>query len=322
MSNVEKRNCPLCQTECDLDFSKGTGMAVLYFSCRICGTFLIENQVGTEYFARGGDYRLSASTRHANERNEVLTLTHNNVDDLIRVAPTTLREKAASFLRHLENKTSYYGLSVPVTGQDYPLAYCRQHLEFSHVLEAIIDMGYIDMDEMPKIFRDSNAPEFYVCQTRITRNGWQFLEELSGLRPESRKAFVAMSFDPKLRYVFDQGIKPACEANGFEAIRVDNEQFNDVVYDRIIAGINESRFLIVDVTQQKNGVYFEGGYAKGRGMTVIWTWKCDEEAKPHFDIQKFNHIYWKTVEELKDRLELRIRATIGSIKRADHWKTA
>jgi hypothetical protein len=253
------------------------------------------------------DHRLSFATRHANDRGETLIITMDNLGNLINLAPKTFREKADAFLQWIERKTLYAGAGVQMKPSEFPLAHCRNESELAYMREFMTDMGYL---------RD-NSPGILPSALIILPKGWQHLETLSALRPDSRKAFVAMSFDKKLRYIFNDGIKPACEANGFEAIRVDDQEYNEVVYDKIIAGIRESRFVIADVTQQKNGVYFEGGFAKGLGLTVIWTWKSDELKKPpHFDIQHFNHIHWKTIDELREKLELRIRATIGSIKKA------
>ena len=260
----------------------------------------------------GVDYKLSGAARHAKERGETLSITEDNVDDLVGNAPRTVREKSNTLLQYIESKT-YPGSEIMFDAKtDYPLAYCRDATEFSFLLKTLAERNEITTKD---ILTNKNHDGKVLVQARLEPQGWIHLESLANLRPDSRKVFVAMSFDPNLKYIFNDGIKPACEANGFEAIRVDNQQFNEVVYDKIVAGIRESRFVIADVTQQKTGVYFEGGFAKGLGLTVIWTWKCDEESKPHFDIQHFNHIHWKTVEELKEKLDLRIRATIGSIKK-------
>ena len=60
------------------------------------------------------------------------------------------------------------------------------------------------------------------------------------------------------------------------------------------ARIKRSRFLVADVTGGRQGVYFEGGFAKGLGLPVIWTCShgTDAELKKwmHFDTRQYNHI--------------------------------
>ncbi|MCY2990641.1 MAG: phage portal protein, partial [Planctomycetota bacterium] len=83
-----------------------------------------------------------------------------------------------------------------------------------------------------------------------------------------------------------------------------------IVYE-IIARIKESRFVVADVTQHRNGVYFEGGYAMGMGLPVIWMCHQDDLQKTHFDTSHLNHIVWSDTAELRKNLANRILATIG-----------
>lgn len=105
-------------------------------------------------------------------------------------------------------------------------------------------------------------------------------------------------------------IKEAVEHCGFEAYRVKDVQHNDDVTDLIIAGIKKSRFLIADFTDQRAGVYFEAGYARGLGRTVIWTCKDSDKDNIHFDTDHFAHIFWNDEEDLKKQLIDRIEATV------------
>ena len=72
--------------------------------------------------------------------------------------------------------------------------------------------------------------------------------------------------------------------------------------------IKDSKFVVVDLTPQNNGAYFEEGYAIGLRKPVIQL--CKEGVKLHFDIAQKNTIIWKTEEEIIDRLKNQIIATI------------
>ena len=144
----------------------------------------------------------------------------------------------------------------------------------------------------------------------LTVTGWKKYEKLKETNINSRIAFVAMSFDPELKYIFDKAIFPACSECGFSGERVDSREHNEKICDRIIAKINESRFMIADFTQNKHGVYFEAGYAMGLGIPIIWT--CSKEFKEdlQFDTRQYNHIIWENENDLKEQLANRIKATI------------
>ena len=116
-----------------------------------------------------------------------------------------------------------------------------------------------------------------------------------------------------LTRAFEEAIKPAIEEDaGYQkAIRVDREEFlGDIVFE-IIARIKECRFVVADVTNHRNGVYFEAGYAMGMGLPVIWMCHKDDMKDAHFDTNHLNHIVWEDVGELRKNLANRILATIG-----------
>jgi nucleoside 2-deoxyribosyltransferase len=83
------------------------------------------------------------------------------------------------------------------------------------------------------------------------------------------------------------------------------------ISDEMIAEIRHSRFLIADYTEQRNGVYFEAGFALGLGLPVIPTCREDEVEKLHFDIRHMNTLTWTQPKELVESLSKRIRAVIG-----------
>ena len=118
-----------------------------------------------------------------------------------------------------------------------------------------------------------------------------------------------MSFDKDLDIVF-KSIKESCDMCGFKAYRVDLEEHNEKICDKIIADIKSSRFVIADFTGQRHNVYYEAGFAKGMGIEVIWCCKEDEKDNLKFDIRQYNHILWNDYEDLKGRLINRIQARL------------
>lgn len=120
-----------------------------------------------------------------------------------------------------------------------------------------------------------------------------------------------MSFDPSLDQAYDAGIKPAVQEDcAMKVVRVDRVEHNGVVTDLILASIRSAQLTVADVTLQRQGVYFEAGFALGLGRTVIWTCRKDELPKVHFDTRQYSHIVWETPAELREKLTNRIRATV------------
>jgi len=126
------------------------------------------------------------------------------------------------------------------------------------------------------------------------------------------KCFVAMSFDDSLNVVWEEGIYPALKIDcKLDPVRIDKEQHNEKICDKILAEIRLSEFLVADFTGHRAGIYFEAGYALGLGRPVIWSCKEDNfEGKTHFDTRQYNHILWSTPEDLRTKLRDRVIATI------------
>ena len=99
---------------------------------------------------------------------------------------------------------------------------------------------------------------------------------------------------------------------GFQPFRIDDKHHNHKICDEIVAEIRRSRFLVADFTGHRGGVYYEAGFAAGLGLPVIFTCRKDDLKDLHFDVLGPSHtIDRKDPQDLADRLEARICATIG-----------
>ena len=145
----------------------------------------------------------------------------------------------------------------------------------------------------------------------LTAKGFLAAEALGTTMLNVGQGFVAMSFSDELRGAWLDGFDPAIRAAGYSPMRIDAKDYAGGVMDEIIAEIRRSRFVIADCTQQRNGVYFEAGFAIGLGLTVIPTCRADDMKNRHFDIQHLNTLEWKAPEELATTLSKRILAVVG-----------
>jgi nucleoside 2-deoxyribosyltransferase len=144
----------------------------------------------------------------------------------------------------------------------------------------------------------------------LTLEGWKRIAELSKTQSASDQAFVAMWFDRSLNAAWSLGFKPALIDCGYMPIRIDLQEHNEKICDRIVSEIRKSGLLIADFTGQRGGVYFESGFALGLGVPVIWTCRSDDVSNLHFDTRQYNHIVWDKPDDLKEKLTNRINATL------------
>ena len=147
----------------------------------------------------------------------------------------------------------------------------------------------------------------------ITPEGWQRITELRHTQSKSTKVFIAMSFAHELNEFFNRAMEPGVRAAGYEALRVDRTEHNNRIDDEIIAAIRQTKFLIADFTNNRGGVYYEAGFAKGLGHEVLWSVREDHLSEVHFDTRQYNFLRWQMddLPGFAKALQNRIEATVG-----------
>ena len=219
--------------------------------------------------------------------------------------PESVTEKATELLRVLRRLSTHPGEHVRFDPDDcYPLLYCATADECRSYLNHMAGMGYIQKSTRPQ-----DAQHWM-----LTVKGWEKLETLNSASL-SNQCFVAMWFDKALESAYMDAIKPLEIATGWKMLRVDQETFEGKICDKIISELRQSRFAIVDVTGHRSAVYFEAGFAMGRGIPVIWCcYKDDENISKigeNFDTRQYRHILWATPDDLKAQLIDAIGAIVG-----------
>ena len=142
----------------------------------------------------------------------------------------------------------------------------------------------------------------------LTLDGWERYEAEKRGRFEGDYGFIAMQFDDSELDPFVKDIvKPAVK----EGIRYDLFDMRDVgragVVDNIMrTQIRGAAFIIVDLTHDNSGAYWEAGYAEGLGKPVLYI--CEktkfEEARTHFDTNHCTTVLWSRDDDAGFKQEL------------------
>ncbi len=142
-------------------------------------------------------------------------------------------------------------------------------------------------------------------------------------RPSSNKyvrCFVAMSLQQSAEdadKVFQVHIKPTLKRLSIRAFRIDEIEHSGNIDSRILREIDASDLLLADLTYARPSVYFEAGYAEGKGLNVILTCRKDhlspassQDLSVHFDLNHRKIIDWSGVSDrtFSKRLESHVRA--------------
>ena len=144
--------------------------------------------------------------------------------------------------------------------------------------------------------------------TELTYNAWDKIDELKKTAQTNKQIFIAMSFNPDLSNI-EAAIKKAIGNNDYTAQIIKDKEHNNYIVPEILYEIENSKAVVMDITEPNYGAYLEAGYAMGLGKEVIIC--CREDSfKPHFDISQKSTILWADENDLITKLTRRIQVTV------------
>lgn len=337
-------NCPVCNSQIPPP-SLSSNHMLLFYSCPVCGRFELgrrqlhdridENHLASYLFYNrfqidaDDEYRYHTvlekekcdEYKKAFEAGDLSNgrPVHMDASIVENWYPKTIAERIDAILLYLSKLTAHIGQRVTLKTEDlFSLLFIdRKELdpytstmswrqdfvckdEAHYMLDFLEGDGYIKTN-----VNSSGIPS--PVNILLTPKGYARVDSLQRAASHGKHALVAMKFgdDTKpLREAIRKGILDA----GYNAIFIDEVQHNDFITPELLKYIRESKFVVVDLTHQNNGAYFEEGYAMGLGKPVIQL--CKKGVRLHFDIAQKNTIMWAEEDDIPERLTNRIKATI------------
>ncbi len=152
---------------------------------------------------------LSALARQASDAGAPLELKRDNVGEIVQAAPRlTLGDRIDRLLLLLVARAKDYLAPIVVNkDHDFPLVWAR---------------GPNGMNTLHLVAKQRALLRTDPDHLILTPEGWERIDALRAAQPDSRQAFVAMWFDPRLNDAWEHGLKAGIERSGyFHALRVD-----------------------------------------------------------------------------------------------------
>lgn len=311
--------CPLCNQVADIQ-REPRRHNLYHVDCNTCGRYII-----SEYFWIYTDKKaelekirhlLSGLAREINENG----LTSKNfpeftVEDLEETLKNYLipdasnvEEKAKKLLSYLRKKTQFFGEVVTLDiATDYPVAYARNEKEFEALLDLLQEKNYATYTLVV------GADKRTITNVVISANGWSLTNELRKKGQMSENAFIAMWFDDSMKGV-KTAIENAIRTNNFNPTCVWDDFFKERIMDKALSGIRDSRFVVVNLTGDRNSVFFEAGFAQGLNIETIYIYdktKLTTGSSLEFYVRHYQCYGYTTSEELQDILQHAIAARIA-----------
>jgi hypothetical protein len=118
--------------------------------------------------------------------------------------------------------------------------------------------------------------------------------------------FVLMPFKREFDDIYQLGIKALCTELGLHCERVDEQQFEGSIVERIYNQIAKADIVISDMTGRNENVFYETGYAHALGQRVILLTQQAEDIP--FDLKHLIHtVYDSSITKLKKELNRRLQ---------------
>jgi hypothetical protein len=140
-------------------------------------------------------------------------------------------------------------------------------------------------------------------------SGFEEEARLARTQTTRKQVFVIMPFAREFDDVYILGIREVAEKMGLVVERADDVEHNGQILEVIQQKIRDYHLVVADTTLPNPNVFYEVGYAHASGTPTILVARSG--GKPPFDVQSFNHIFYETIVDLRDKLEKRIRTTLG-----------
>lgn len=172
--------------------------------------------------------------------------------------------------------------------------------------------GMVDGVELTNM---SVTPE--LLNVGLTLDGWKSYEDEKKGQVAGVYGFLAVKFgESTLDSLEEDVIKPTIKTSlNFDIIDMRDVARAGVIDNIMREQIRDVAFVIVDLTHDNSGAYWEAGYAEGLGKPVVYI--CEKEkfdqAQTHFDTNHCTTILWERddSETFKQQLVATLRRSLN-----------
>ena len=317
MTNTNNVECPICGSvdggSCVQIVSSESELAETMFKsfeCSICGRFNIDNEA---------DYRITQRREITNIQRALIShrirVTQENdppvmitwiwLDHIYRdgVLPNPI-EQANNLIRYIGDEVSKTGENIPsLPGHIHAIIGAVRLKAALELAKELHNKGLLRLNPQGAAghIGDDPHPVSFPTDINLTIDGWkQYMDEKAG-RFAGDYGFLAMEFDkPELETLVEDVLKPTVK----EALGYDLRDIRDIsragIIDNILrVAIRDARFVIVDLTHDNSGAYWEAGYAEGLDKPVVYICKKEkfersreEGGGTHFDTNHCTTVLW------------------------------
>lgn len=316
----EPTQCPICESRfgaiCTWDPFNGSGR---WFHCTACGDFILSGSLiatlphkNPKLFTDSKRSALSHFLRTSwMATGKPAFLQDDWFDKHIQTQktlnPPDIAKNIIRFLGDTEDETGTSLASLPLGY--YAIFGASSPRQANRVLLEMFDRKLIKVKDERRA-RESH--DFKGCE--LSFEGWErYYREKSGQYSGSY-GFLALKFgeqDAQHETLFREHLKPKVKQQlGYDIRDIRDDSRTGIIDNLLRERIRDAAFVLVDLSHDNHGAYWEAGYAEGLGKPVLYLCeqaKFDKE-KTHFDTNHQTTIPWDASKP--DKLVTDVVATL------------
>lgn len=273
-----------------------------WFTCEICGQFIVTRSLQAVLshkddttFPRPKRAALSHLLRRSwDEHQKPFFMTTTWFDDYLPAARLpTPSEQAINIIRWIGDQIAATALPIPRIGAEFYARIGAATPRAAHkVTEELISRGLITAMVSKAI-----GAYTHMQDVDLTLPGWAQYESEKRGRFAGLYGFIALKFgDPVLDPFLRDHVKPAIKEHiSHDLIDMRDAAKAGIIDNLMREKIRDAAFVLVDLTHENAGAYWEAGYAEGLGKPVLYLCqraKFDKE-KSHFDTNHLTTVLWE-----------------------------
>jgi nucleoside 2-deoxyribosyltransferase len=268
-------------------------------------------------------YKLQSYIRETNdEYNEIPYLTEEKIKTIINFLDKTIQEKFDLLILNLFKFISKDLIWRNISNKIILLrikSWIKDYYYLHKLIEKAKEEGFIKIEEgnyYDKIYYSDDQIGFADAKLPIIKDftfkGLEYIETLQQPNNTSKKIFLAFKFDEELNNIFKNTISDMIKSLNLNPVIINQDitSHDEKISDKIIVELKSSRILVADLTYHSQNVCYEIGYAIGMVIPVILTCKKYFLNELAFDINQYPVFEWENEDELKEKIENRIKVLL------------
>lgn len=327
--------CPLCWNKYGgvsrmTGSSGGASQDVTFFECDLCGQFGVPSEAIRE---------MGMLDRSMDRMNNNIPLARTRLIQFARQntpsfghgpTPMTLQEigqvatsfhlpspivQSANIIRWVGDRVSASGSPVAETPFTFFAEVGAPSPEQAiKIARELVAKGLMLLPAYPG---DTDGVLAGLSEADLTLAGWEQYEREKRGRFAGNYGFIALKFgDAILDPFLHDHVKPFVkEQLGLDLIDMRDAAKAGIIDNLIREKIRDAAFVLVDLTHDNYGAYWEAGYAEGLGKPVLYICERNkfDAAKTHFDTNHLTTVLWDAdrPSEFIDQLVATLRRSLN-----------